>query len=172
MSKIKIPEGMLKAAQDALIAGWKNHSPQGYDATVVTEAALLWQRENVQRPTDREFGELVNACRESIGKEAWEKSTEWMRAGVLCHEWIRRMYDAPEPNPVVTRVKETLTGCTLTAGDAVELMDFVRSCARPENTSPEVPVSHLESISDADLTAEVLRRLNVGRYYRDRQDRK
>ena len=49
-----------------------------------------------------------------------------------------RMFLAAEPetNPIVVRVKNALIGCTLTAGDAVELMDYVRSCTHPE---PEVP---------------------------------
>jgi hypothetical protein len=96
--RIEVPEGMRKAVQDKCADyckyGGESQSVRFVSDTAI-EAALLWQRENVHRPTDYQFGELVTACRESIGKEAWEKSTEWMRAGILCHEWVRRMYDAP-----------------------------------------------------------------------------
>lgn len=93
-TKIKVPDGMLTAARK--ISGKINNYSETVTAAIL-EAALLWQRENVQRPTDYEFGDMVNACRQSVGIEAWENSTEWMRAGILCHEWISRMYDAPEP---------------------------------------------------------------------------
>jgi hypothetical protein len=47
-------------------------------------------------------------------------------------EWQRRMFLAPEPNPFVAEVKRQLRGVTLTAGDAVELMDAIRQCTKPE----------------------------------------
>ena len=94
--KIKVPEAGVAAAVGAnpgTYRDWKGHVEW---ATSIIERFILWQKENVQHPTDYQFGELINACRDSVGVEAWEKSTEWMRAGVLCHEWVKRMYDAPD----------------------------------------------------------------------------
>jgi hypothetical protein len=50
-------------------------------------------------------------------------------------EWQRRMFLAPDANPVVRQVKHIPTGLTLTAGDAAELMDVVQRCAKPETTN-------------------------------------
>jgi len=86
--KILIPEGMLQAGR----AVYSGYVTAEVGARRILEAALRWLAENPQHPTDYEFGEIVNACRDSIGAEAWEKGTEWMRAGMLCHEWQRRMF--------------------------------------------------------------------------------
>ena len=94
--KILIPEGMLQAGR----AVYSGYVTAEVGARRILEAALRWLAENPQHPTDYEFGEIVNACRDSIGAEAWEKGTEWMRAGMLCHEWQRRMFDAPEPEMI------------------------------------------------------------------------
>ena len=91
-----VPEGMLQAGR----AVYSGYVTAEVGARRILEAALRWLAENPQHPTDYEFGEIVNACRDSIGAEAWEKGTEWMRAGMLCHEWQRRMFDAPEPEMI------------------------------------------------------------------------
>jgi hypothetical protein len=93
--KYVVPEGGLKAA----IEGWDRFGGIGVDARIkeMLEAFIRWQSENQPHPTDKEFGELIVACRNEIGKDKWENSTEWMRAGMLCHGWLRSMYLAPEP---------------------------------------------------------------------------
>ena len=37
-----------------------------------------------------------------------------------------------EPNPTVKRVKDDLIGTTLTAGEAIDLIDAIRMCTKPE----------------------------------------
>lgn len=94
--KVVVPGGMLDAAIKASMEAGLGIGPST-ELRVVIEAALRWQSENTPHPTDKEFGELIVSCSSSIGQERWEHSTEWMRAGILCHEWVRRMYYAPEP---------------------------------------------------------------------------
>ena len=109
--KIVVPKGMLRAAKSAVhevLSKGRQYEdltggrllPLPDRDSVAVEAALRWQSENLPDPTDYEFGKVLVACRASVGIEAWEKATEWMRAGMLCHEWVRCMYDAPEEEPL------------------------------------------------------------------------
>lgn len=103
--KYAVPDGML----DVGIEAWRNGLNSDIPSTLVNhilEAAIRWQSENTPHPTDKEFGELIVSGSSSIGQERWEHSTEWMRAGILCHEWVRRMYLAPEPEVPVDEEKE------------------------------------------------------------------
>ena len=62
----------------------------------ILQAALRWQSKNAKGPTDKQFGEMVKDCGDA-NPGRWESFTEWQRAIILCGEWERRMYDAPEP---------------------------------------------------------------------------
>ena len=101
--RIKVPEGMLDAAMQASMEAGLGIGPST-ELRVVLEAALRWQSKNTPHPTDKEFGELVVSCSSA---EKWEHLTEWMRAGMLCHEWVCRMYLAPEPE-VPEEIKDLL----------------------------------------------------------------
>lgn len=92
--RYQVPDGMLKAATER---GEQYDGVCDKDLRVRLEAAVRWWSENPQRPTDYQFGKVITACRDSVGAVKWERGTEWMRAGMLCHEWQRQMFLAPEP---------------------------------------------------------------------------
>jgi hypothetical protein len=86
-TKIKVPKGMLEAAHvccDEQVIS-KSVCP------FILEAALRWQSENPPMPTT----EQIWGCGLSVGNEDHKSATEGCRAVAV--EWIRRMYDAPEP---------------------------------------------------------------------------
>ena len=143
-TKIQVPVGMSEAFHKA-----ENHEGFKWDDAVLDamlSAALRWLSENPIVPTDEQ---IRDAARDSLlSTSGWGATAiDGARKHFMALE--RRMFLAAEPetNPIVVRVKNALIGCTLTAGDAVELMDYVRSCTHPE---PEVP-SEIRDI-DAWLT--------------------
>lgn len=173
-TKIKVPEGMLKAIP------WDARKVQ-HGTTVVgdnhvipiLEAAILWQRDNAPVPTSRQ----IQAMSDSLTAQG----DDYHGTEAYCAEWVRCMYGVPgsTPNPVVAKVRDTLAGSTLTAGDAVELMDAVRRCTTPE---PEVPegVKDLLQVLPNDgsladpwkrLPADVTNERIVEAYRRGQQDR-
>lgn len=83
-----VPEGMLKAALAA------NPPKDKYAMSFenVIEAALLWQRDNAPVPTGRQIQEM------SDGMNA--QGDHYHSTETYCADWIRRMYDAPEPDPM------------------------------------------------------------------------
>jgi hypothetical protein len=103
-AKIKIPQGMLKAAVDAAMLRWEEvndgyqGSSMGVEARkqlernlpVVLEAVVLWQRENVPVPSDEQWNKLIHDILET---QSPHLSIVPGRASAV--EWIRRMYDAP-----------------------------------------------------------------------------
>jgi hypothetical protein len=93
-TKIKVPDGMLKAAMRASMDAGLAIGPST-ELRVPLEAALLWQRENMCSLSDAEFGEMVKTCREAR-PDGWECLTEWSRAIILCDYRVRFMYDAQE----------------------------------------------------------------------------
>ncbi len=124
--KYQVPASGLAAAME--------NAPEDLDplaVALILQAFVKWQSEHPIVPTE----EQMTAVRVSVGFYPGDHRQ-------LMAEWIRRMYLAPEPSPIVQRLKEQLTGCTLTAGDAVELMDAVRMCTSPE--SQPLPASILE----------------------------
>jgi len=115
-SKIKVPEGMLKAAIG------ESYLNSDHDKAIIKSAvedALAWLSKNPIVPTREQWVQLENNHPTML---------PWERVG----EWQKRMFFTPEPNPAVEKIKQALTGCTLTAGDAAELMDAVRRCTKPE----------------------------------------
>ena len=132
--KIQVPDWMLKAAEQS----YREADPRQQNnctaaARHVAEAVLHSQRENAPVPTGRQVQEMSDSLN--------EKGDDYHSIEAYCAQWVRRMYDAPpETNPLVQRIKQSLWGCILTAGDAVELMDAVQSCVKPETApEPEVP---------------------------------
>ena len=90
-TKIQVPYGMLKAAMESRekaigkVGGWSEGM-----CRPVLEAALLYQREHQPVPTDEQAAEILNkAYADTAGSKA---QFQW-----AAREWIRRMYDAPEP---------------------------------------------------------------------------
>jgi hypothetical protein len=88
ISKIKVPEGMLEAGMRGLVGKPSCREPIE-SARDLLEAALLWQRENAPVPTREqllEFNAKLTMADGPMGRFA--EFASW---------WIRRMYDAPEP---------------------------------------------------------------------------
>ena len=90
-TKIQVPYGMLKAAMESRekaigkVGGWSEEM-----CRPVLEAALLYQREHPPVPTDEQAAEILNkAYADTAGSKA---QFQW-----AAREWVRRMYDAPEP---------------------------------------------------------------------------
>lgn len=117
-TKIKVPEGMLEAAVDASMLRWEDandgyrKSSMGVEAEkqlrrnlpAVIEAALLWQQENAPVPTEDQLGDLQNKYHALPEQGAGVVWPIW-----ICGEWIRRMYDAPQPE-VPSEIKDLLFG--------------------------------------------------------------
>ncbi len=125
--KIQVPEGMLKAAFESSVY-WNSigkHPAYELEIRNSLEAGLRWLSENPIVPTT----EQVDRTARDIG---WEVGCFVENYKMIFQAWQRRMFLAEEKNPVVQRIKNDLTGCTLTSGDAVELMDAIQRCVRPE----------------------------------------
>jgi hypothetical protein len=106
--RIRVPEGMLAAVDDAIgnaraAKASRSHLSDGNIElwpndikTITLEAALRWQSENPPVPTLEEFDELrAHWHYNQPGQHS--ASIEFQR---ICHNWVRHMYDAPEPEPV------------------------------------------------------------------------
>ena len=83
IDKKVVPEGMLDAAMRASMEAGLGIGPST-ELRVVLEAALRWQKENPPVPTDDFVEEVI--------REHSRTNVKWS-----CVEWVRRMYDAPEP---------------------------------------------------------------------------
>jgi hypothetical protein len=96
------------------------------------EAFVRWLAENPLEPSQKDALALRDiAIITSKGYDQVQPTAASEAAVVM--EWQRRMFLAPEfTNPIVAQIKQTLQGCTLTSGDAVELIDAVRNCTSPE----------------------------------------
>ena len=112
--KIKIPEDMLVAAMEKCRKGTTVH----HTCRRALEASLLWLKDELER--------MKKGTPETLSTFHSGYNTA---VNDVCHMLLE-----PEPNPVVTQIKQSLQGVTLTAGDAVELMDAVRRCTSPEDT--------------------------------------
>jgi len=93
MSNYVVPEGMLKAARKTEGEWLMSRSAQAATAEgcsdVVLAAALRWQSENPQMPTDEQLASMRHDLRFRPGVD--------FDIQKLCGEWLRRMYLAPEP---------------------------------------------------------------------------
>ena len=127
MKKIEVPPDMLAAARQAHRQN-EDREPGVFLTEKILEAVLFWLSNNPIIPTPEQMMEIV--------RSRFEDRVTISACCVVATEWQRRMFLAPEQsNPVVDKVKQTLLGSTLTAGDAVELMDAVRRCTSPEERS-------------------------------------
>ena len=95
-TKIKVPEGMLKAAMLVTIGVSR------LEAEKTLEAAMWWLAENPIVPTPEQARELWKTASAGILNEA-------NRAAASAIEWQRRMFLAPEPE--VPEAVEDLLNC-------------------------------------------------------------
>lgn len=123
--KIVVPESRIKAVADRVFPA----IPRG-DVRRICQAFAEELSDHPEVPTDEQIKDIFNEYPEGPSVVGPKQVIEW---------WQRRMFLSPEPevNPAVRRVKDALMGCTLTAGDAVELMDAVRMCTNPDAQVPE-----------------------------------
>lgn len=112
--KIKVPEGMLEAADKA----WKA-SIEVYPITSALEAALLWQRQNAPVPIDDQLADI--SWPHKTGKSFYDVQRE------VIGLWIRRMYDASEPEWAQTcaLTEESMRGSLLESGVNTVVVDKV-----------------------------------------------
>jgi hypothetical protein len=99
-ARLKVPEGMLKAAIER-----SRHSTlglSGHDKVIenVVEAALLWQKTNSPKPTQQQALELRNLALAVNRNYGATEPTEASCLAVAV-DWVGRMYDAPEPEAPV-----------------------------------------------------------------------
>ena len=119
IDKKVVPEGMLDAAMRASMEAGLGIGPST-ELRVVLEAALRWQKENPPVPTDDFVEEVI--------REHSRTNVKWS-----CVEWVRRMYDAPEPviSAPCPRCGQQMPPGSLWPGDYV-----LKNIQVPE---PEVP---------------------------------
>jgi len=100
MPDIKVPEGMLNAVTNSRIMIPGMHAPWAEEICLqILEVALRWQRENPPVPSLEQWA----SCLEDY---TYGMVTEKMGA-VAASEWVRRMYDASEPE-VPEAIKDLL----------------------------------------------------------------
>jgi hypothetical protein len=102
-----VPEGMLKAVQNALVGYWHDHTVTSDSSiTVVLEAAVRWLSENPIVPTEQEYRDF---------------GVKFDFQGVKCiAEWQRRMFLAPEPE-VPEAIKDLMCGESVDVKPPVEV---------------------------------------------------
>ena len=98
---VVVPEGMLNAVTNSRIMIPGMHAPWAEDIVLqILEVALRWQRDNPPVPTMEQINSIrqvnLNGPDEDIYKPQF-----------YCREWMRRMYDAPEPE-VPEEIKDLL----------------------------------------------------------------
>ncbi len=100
---IEVPEAMLDAAVEGLRVAWgyrkeewESSSYQGHRniARIAIKAALLWQRNNPQVPTEERTAELLKLWGDPQGYA----TTTWKHVFV---DVMRGMYRKPDPSPLV-----------------------------------------------------------------------
>jgi len=133
--RIVVPEGMLKAAIDAVWGergvGYQSTRGEG-DIKACVEAALRWLSEYPIVPTAAEALTLLQdrvASGHLSNKEYCAIPSTTIRC--LIREWQRRMFLAPEPeiSPVAKKVIQSFMGCTLTPEDADAIVEQVSYAA-------------------------------------------
>ena len=113
--RVVVPEGMLEAVVDA----WDIHAETIVDqCDNIAQAVLLYQREHPPVPTDEQAAEILNkAYADTAGSLA---PFQW-----AAREWIRRMYDAPDP-PFDPSLGGCLTGRTFTQKEADLIKEYIQ----------------------------------------------
>jgi len=99
--KYVLPNGMERAAWDAMDAHAKVHGPavgcvlgSMCSLTAGLEAAIRWQAENPAVPTP-EQGREIRAVWDHVDRLKDASVCDFVET--ICREWQRRMYLAPEP---------------------------------------------------------------------------
>jgi hypothetical protein len=113
--KIKVPEGMLTAGNDAVMS--QSCCPCSTcvgNREAILEAALLWLSENPIVPTVAQWSDIYH--------NSDARSARWR-----CVEWQRRMFLSPEPEvgQAARRIIDGMRGCTLTPADADAIVEEV-----------------------------------------------
>jgi hypothetical protein len=118
--KIKIPDGMLRAAKSA---GISQDHPECVRYQL--EAALCWLTENPVVPTSEQMDELFE-------QHSW-LDKDSVRFGA--REWQSRMFLDPDPSEGFHEMKEAIDvryrGKTITRAEADELMGMINRCVPP-----------------------------------------
>ena len=111
--KYVLPNGMERAAWDAMDAHAKVHGPavgcvlgSMCSLTAGLEAAIRWQAENPAVPTP-EQGREIRAVWDHVDRLKDASMCDFVET--ICREWQRRMYLAPEPE-ALEEVKDLLWG--------------------------------------------------------------
>jgi hypothetical protein len=135
-AKIKLPDGMLKAAEN------KYRELESYNSNFQTnpdflalireslEAAMRWQKLNPQRPTAQQCFELRNlALAVNRNYNATEPTAASCAAVAI--DWVSRMYDAPEPEvpEVPEAIKDLLISQDALNSDVFDIPALVKDIA-------------------------------------------
>jgi len=92
--KIRVPEGMLRAAREANLDYWRKDASARLDSlTPVLEAALGWLVKNLIVPTNQQT---------DLGAKEWDESgTIGSFAVWWAGEWQKRMFLAPDEDEAI-----------------------------------------------------------------------
>ena len=88
-----VPEGMMKAVEATYENRRGAYSEKATRADL--EAALRWQAENPPVPTQEQIEKMAETHRNNTG--LWNMFGSSSNPAFVCSEWVRRMYDEPEP---------------------------------------------------------------------------
>ena len=113
--KIKVPEGMLKAARDGISASVEKYGFGASEAVgMCLKAALLWLSENPISPTIDQIGQM-----EKAQVEGRIPRPPISLIGIIT-EWQRRMFLELEPeiSPTAQTIIRSMRGVTLSPSDA------------------------------------------------------
>lgn len=134
MKKIKLPEGMLKAAE---AAGIERDEFRANNLEVCLEAALLWLTEHPIVPTDEQAKQIIcdlndsgYCIADSSGNTKIINSLAMEAAGrIVSMSAQRRMFDSPEPevSDSVKRMSQGLMGYTFTEKERDYLFDIIQT---------------------------------------------
>lgn len=115
-AEIKVP----KELSDVIARALQVTQVQNYleRADAIAKDVLSWQREHPPVPTDEQAAEILNkAYADTAGSKA---QFQW-----AAREWIRRMYDAPDP-PFDPSLGGCLTGRTFTQKEADLIKEYIQ----------------------------------------------
>ena len=136
--KIKVPEGMLKAATEHV--DMKNYTGSVVFGNIKTglEAALLWLSKNPIVPSDEQINKLWESWAVPLDPSAkglgvYGPSRDQIRFTSI--EWQRRMFfdHEPEVRPFVKAFTRAFQGVTLTTQEADYIVDEVSTVAHGWN---------------------------------------
>lgn len=116
-AEIKVPKELSDVIARALpVTQLQNYRER---ADAIAKAVLSWQREHPPVPTEEQLGQMSFAGCVALNGN-WDGKK-------LCAEWIRRMYDAPDP-PFDPSLGGCLTGRTFTQKEADLIKEYIQRC--------------------------------------------